>query len=345
MSQLNQVIKKISLGQHLTEKESFGAVSEIMAGEASQIDIAAFLTGLRVKGETVAEMTGGVRSMQDFAIRIHPAVDFCVDPVGTGGDGTGTINVSSAAALVAAAAGVCVAKHGNRSVSSSSGSADFYEALGLDINLTPAQVQACIEQTGFGFMFAPVFHPAMRHAAPVRRHLGIRTLFNILGPLSNPAGARGQVIGVHDPSIMSFVIETLRQIGVYHAMVVHGSDHADEITITGPTRVIELKDQSVREYQISPEDFGLQRATLADVHGGTPAENARIIEAVFAGQTGPMRDIILLNAAATIYVGQRASSLQDGFILATAAVDSGAVVRKIEQLRQFCQQIKAGNGL
>lgn len=343
MSQMNQVIRRISQGLDLSEAEAFGAISEIMAGEANQIDIAAFLTGLRVKGETAAEITGGVRSLQDFAIRIHPAVAFCVDPVGTGGDGTGTVNISSAAALVAAAAGVCVAKHGNRSVSSSSGSADFFEALGLDISLTPAEVEACIEQNGFGFMFAPTFHPAMRHAAPVRRHLGIRTLFNILGPLSNPAGAKGQVIGVHDPAIMPFVVETLQAIGIVHALVVHGCDHSDEITISGETKAYELKDGRVSQMVIRPEDFGLQRAPLASIHGGTPAENVRILEAVFHGQPGPVRDVILMNAAATIYVGQGAASMAEGFTKATAAIDTGAVVRKVEQLRRFRHHERTGS--
>jgi anthranilate phosphoribosyltransferase len=333
MGILNQVIKKISLGQDLSEAEAFAAINEIMGGEANQIDIAAFLTGLRVKGETVAEITGGVRSLTDFAIRIHPKVDFCVDPVGTGGDCTGTVNISSAAALVAAAAGVNIAKHGNRSVSSSSGSADFFEALGLDITLTPKEVEASIEQNGFGFMFAPTFHPAMRHAAQVRRHLGIRTLFNILGPLSNPAGAKGQVIGVHDPAIMPFVTETLRQIGVYHALVVHGADHMDEISITGETEVYELKDGTITHYTVKPEDFGLNQAPLSAIRGSTPAENARVIEAVFRGATGPIRDVILMNAAATIYVGQKAANLQEAFKLASQAIDQGAVIKKVEQLR------------
>ncbi|NCC75249.1 MAG: anthranilate phosphoribosyltransferase [Clostridia bacterium] len=333
MSQLNQVIRKISEGKHLSEAEAFAAVNEIMSGEAQPVEIAAFLTGLRVKGETVPEITGAARSMRDFAIRIHPAVDFLVDPVGTGGDQTGTVNISSAAALVAAAAGAKVAKHGNRSVSSKSGSADFYEKLGLDITLSPAEVQACIETYGFGFMFAPTFHPAMRFAAPVRRQLGIRTLFNILGPLSNPASAQGHVIGVHDPAIMPFVAETLKAIGVQHALIVHGSDRTDEITISGETAVIELKNGQIKASVIRPQDFGLTPSPLETIKGDSPADNVRIVEAAFHGQRGPVRDVILMNAAATIYVGQKAKDLQVGFRMAQEAIDSGAVTRLIEKLR------------
>jgi anthranilate phosphoribosyltransferase len=340
-SKLNQVIRKISEGQHLSEFEAAGAIREIMGGEASPLEVAAFLTGLRVKGETVAEMTGGVRSMREVAVMIHPQVDFLVDPVGTGGDGTGTVNISSAAALVAAAAGAKVAKHGNRSVSSKSGSADFYENLGFDLTLSPEEVTACIETYGFGFMFAPVFHPAMRHAAPIRRQLGIRTLFNVLGPLSNPANAKGQVLGVHDPAIMPFVAETLKALGVEHALVVHGSDHTDEITITGDTAVLELKNGEITAYTIHPRDFGLETAPLEAIRGDSPAENVRIIDAVFNGLRGAVRDVILLNAAATLYVGQQAGSLQEGFAKAVAALDSGAVLRLVEQLRQVRHQTSA----
>ncbi len=338
MGEIKQIIRKIAEHKHLTEAESFDAISEIMSGEAQPVEIAAFLTGLRMNGETVAEMTGGVRSMREVCVKIHPKVDFLVDPVGTGGDQTGTVNISSAAALVAAAAGAKVAKHGNRSVSSKSGSADFYEALGLDLTLSPAEIEKCIETFGFGFMFATLFHPAMRHAAPVRRQLGIRTIFNVLGPLSNPAGAKGQVIGVHDASIMQFVAETMKAIGVVHAMIVHGCDHTDEITISGETSVVELKNGEIKSYTLHPRDFGLETAPLEAIKGDSPADNVRIIEAVFNGQTGPVRDVILINAAATIYVGQRAANLQEAFELAKTAIDSGAVLRLVEQLRSFRHQ-------
>jgi anthranilate phosphoribosyltransferase len=338
MGEIKNVIRKISEGKHLTEAESFGAISEIMSGEAQPVEIAAFLTGLRINRETVAEMTGGVRSMREVCVKIHPKVDFLVDPVGTGGDQTGTVNISSAAALVAAAAGAKVAKHGNRSVSSKSGSADFYEALGFDLTLSPVEVEKCVETYGFGFMFATLFHPAMRHAAPVRRQLGIRTIFNVLGPLSNPAGAKGQVIGVYDATIMQFVAETMQAIGVEHAMIVHGCDHTDEITISGETSVVELKNGEIFSYTLHPRDFGLETAPLEAIKGDSPAENVRIIEEVFQGKTGPVRDIILMNAAATIYVGQRAANLQEAFQLAETAIDSGAVLRLVDQLRNFRHQ-------
>lgn len=334
MSELNHVIKKLSEGKHLTEEESFAAIGEIMRGEAQSIDIAAFLMGLRVKGETVEELTGGVKSMRDVAVRIHPDVDFLVDPVGTGGDQTGTINISSAAALVAAAAGAKVAKHGNRSVSSKSGSADFYEALGIDITLSPEEVKTCIETYGFGFMFAPTFHPAMRYAGPVRRHLGIRTLFNILGPLSNPAGAKGQVVGVHDAAIMPFVAETMKAIGVEHALVVHGCDRTDEITITGETAYVELKHGQITAGIIRPQDFGVELAPLEAIKGDSPADNVRIVMEAFNGAMGPVRDVILLNAAATIYIGQKAPDLHEAFYMASQAIDSGAVISLIDRLRQ-----------
>ena len=338
MGEIKQIIRKVADHQHLTEAESFTAISEIMSGEAQPVEIAAFLTGLRMNGETVTEMTGGVRSMREVCVKIHPKVDFLVDPVGTGGDQTGTVNISSAAALVAAAAGAKVAKHGNRSVSSKSGSADFYEALGFDLTLSPEEVEKCVETYGFGFMFATLFHPAMRHAAPVRRQLGIRTIFNVLGPLSNPAGAKGQVIGVHDAKIMQFVAETMKAIGVVHAMIVHGCDHTDEITISGETSVVELKDGEIKSYTLHPRDFGLETAPLEAIKGDSPADNVRIIEAVFQGQPGPVRDVILMNAAATIYVGQRAVNLQEAFELAKKAIDSGAVLRLVEQLRSFRHQ-------
>jgi anthranilate phosphoribosyltransferase len=319
MGEIKNVIRKISEGKHLTEAESFGAISEIMSGEAQPVEIAAFLTGLRINRETVAEMTGGVRSMREVCVKIHPKVDFLVDPV-------------------AAAAGAKVAKHGNRSVSSKSGSADFYEALGFDLTLSPVEVEKCVETYGFGFMFATLFHPAMRHAAPVRRQLGIRTIFNVLGPLSNPAGAKGQVIGVYDATIMQFVAETMQAIGVEHAMIVHGCDHTDEITISGETSVVELKNGEIFSYTLHPRDFGLETAPLEAIKGDSPAENVRIIEEVFQGKTGPVRDIILMNAAATIYVGQRAANLQEAFQLAETAIDSGAVLRLVDQLRNFRHQ-------
>ena len=332
---IKEAISRISQGEDLSEKQSHDAISQIMTGQASEMEIAAFITGLRVKGETADELTGGVRALSEAAIRITPKVPFCVDPVGTGGDKTGTLNISSAAALVASAAGAIVAKHGNRSVSSSCGSADFFEALGFDLSLDPGEVEVCIEQHGFGFMFAPVFHPGMRYAAPVRRHLGIRTIFNMLGPLTNPAGAAGQVLGVYSSQVMPFAAATLRNLEIKHALVVHGSDHSDEITISGETAVFEIKNGQISSYSIKPEDFGMKRASLSEVRGGTPEENRKAVLEIFEGKKGAARDMILLNAAASIFIGQASSSIRDALKMAEEVIDHGLVLNKIDQLRGF----------
>ena len=337
-----QAIKKISERQDLSQQEAYESIREIVSGQASEAQIAAFLIGLRVKGETVDEIAGGVRSLLAAANRIHPRVAGCVDPVGTGGDCTGTFNISSTAALVAAGAGACVAKHGNRSVSSKSGSADLFEALGLDLSLTPQEAEQCLEENGFAFLFAPTYHPAMRHAGPVRRQLGVRSLFNLLGPLANPAGATGMLVGVSDVRLLPFMCETLRELGVCRALVVAGRDHTDEISLAGPTDYYELKDGMISHGEFAPEDFGLQRAALDRVSGGTPAENARLVEAILDGQAGAPRDIVLLNAAATLYVAGIAPTIIAGVELARQSIDSGAARRKLDQLRRFRSQQKAG---
>lgn len=339
---IEQAIKILAEGSDLDVSQAYGAMNQIMEGEATDVQIAAFLIGLRVKGETADEMTGGARSLSEKCVRIHPQVPFCVDPVGTGGDRTGTFNISSTAAIIASAAGACVAKHGNRSVSSRSGSADLYESLGINIQIPPRAVEMCIEQLGFGFMFAPVFHPAMRHASSVRRQLGVRTIFNILGPLSNPACAGGQVLGVYDARIMPFVARTLVNLGVSRAMIVHGTDGSDEITTTGETLVMEIRDGAITEYLLVPEDFGLRRSTLADIQGGSPEENARITRDILAGRQGPARDVTILNAAATIYVGKAAATMAEGIALAAEAIDSGAALRQLDRIAAFTQRPENG---
>jgi len=333
--QITHAIKTIIEGRNLTEQESYDAIDQVMSGKASDAQIAGLLVAFRVKGETVEEITGGARALAEKANRIHPKVPFCVDPVGTGGDGTNTFNISSTAAIVAAAAGACVAKHGNRSVSSLSGSADFYESIGINIALSPAAVERCIEEIGFGFMFAPTFHPAMRFAGPVRRQLAIRNIFNILGPLSNPAAANAQVLGVYDRQIMPFIAKTLQNLGESHSMVVHGSDGSDEITNTGLTYIIEVFPDHMEEYTISPEQFGLPVCTMADLQGGSPADNVRIGLEVLQGKEGPHRDIVVLNAGATIFVGQKAASLAEGVIVALEAITSGKALAKLEEIRAF----------
>lgn len=333
--QITHAIRTIIEGRNLTEQESYDAIDQVMSGKATDAQIAGLLVAFRVKGETVEEITGGARALAEKANRIHPKVPFCVDPVGTGGDGTNTFNISSTAAIVAAAAGACVAKHGNRSVSSLSGSADFYESIGINIALSPLAVERCIEEIGFGFMFAPTFHPAMRFAGPVRRQLAVRNIFNILGPLSNPAAANAQVLGVYDRQIMPFIAKTLQNLGESHSMVVHGSDGSDEITNTGLTYIIEVFPDHMDEYTISPEQFGLPVCTMADLQGGSPADNVRIGLEVLQGKEGPHRDIVVLNAGATIFVGQKASSLAEGVIMAQAAIDSGRAYAKLEEIRAF----------
>ena len=333
--QITHAIRTIVEGKNLTQQECYDAIDQIMSGKATDAQIAGLLIALRIKGETVDEITGGARALAEKANRIYPKVPFCVDPVGTGGDGTNTFNISSTAAIVAAAGGACVAKHGNRSVSSRSGSADFYESIGINIALSPAAVERCIEEIGFGFMFAPNFHPAMRFAGPVRKQLAVRNIFNILGPLSNPAAAKGQVLGVYSREIMPFIAQTLQNLGEKHSLVVHGSDGSDEITNTGITYVLEVFPDRIDEYTISPKQFGLPRYTLEDLQGGSPAENAQISIEIFNGQKGAHRDIVVLNAAATLYVGQRAPSLADAVVLAQETLDSGKALAKLEEIRAF----------
>lgn len=333
--QITHAIRTIIDKKNLTEQEAYDAIDQIMSGQATDAQIAGLLVALRVKGETVEEITGGARALAEKANRIYPKVDFCVDPVGTGGDGTNTFNISSTAAIVAAAAGACVAKHGNRSVSSRSGSADFYESIGINIALSPAAVERSIEEIGFGFMFAPTFHPAMRFAGPVRRQLAVRNIFNILGPLSNPAAAKGQVLGVYDEAIMPFIAKTLQNLGEKHSMVVHGADGSDEITNTGLTYISEVFPDRILNYTITPEQFGLPVYTLEDLQGGTPEENAQISLDLLQGQKGAHRDIVVLNAAATIYIGQKASSLEEAVRIAAETIYSGKAFAKLEEIRAY----------
>ena len=330
-----QAIRKISEGRNLTQQETCESVHEMFTGLATDIQIAAFLVGLRVKGETADEITGGVRSLFQVANRIHPAVGCCVDVVGTGGDAADTFNISSAAALVAAAAGARVAKHGNRAVSSRCGSADVFEALGLDLQLTPAEACACLEQQGFVFLFAPVYHPAMKQVAPVRRQLGVRTLFNLLGPLANPADVTSMLLGVCEENLMRFMAEALRSLGYARAWIVHGHDQSDEISLTGPTDYLELQDGRIRAGVLLPEQLGLQRCRPSDLTGGAPAENARLIRSVLDGRPGAVRDAVLLNAAVALYLAGSASTPADGLTQARRAVDSGAARNKLEQLCRF----------
>ncbi|MFN8558908.1 MAG: anthranilate phosphoribosyltransferase [Dehalococcoidia bacterium] len=317
----------VTARRDLTEAEAAGAMTEIMRGEATPAQIGAFVTALRHKGETVDEIAGMARVMREHALHVHvagPLIDTC----GTGGDASGSFNVSTAAAFVAAGAGLRVAKHGNRAMSSHSGSADVLEALGAKIDLTPEQAAACIERAGIAFLFAQGYHPAMKYAAGPRREIGVRTVFNVLGPLTNPAGAQAQVLGVATPELAEKLARALGRLGVQRALVVHGDDGLDELSITGPSLVYDLEGGEVRRYQVLPEDVGLERAPRAAIRGGSPAENAEAMRQLFKGMDGALRDFVLLNAAAALVAGGAARDLAEGVTRAREVVASGAARRR-----------------
>jgi anthranilate phosphoribosyltransferase len=320
---VTRAIDAVCAGDHLTADHAAAVLAEIMEGRSSEVQTAAFLIALRAKGETVPELVGLARTMRSLATSVATSRTDLVDTAGTGG-GPSTFNVSTTAALVAAAAGCAVAKHGNRSNTSKCGSADLLEALGVNIDLDPEQVGRCIDEVGFGFMFAPRHHKAMAHVVPVRKELGVRTIFNFLGPLTNPAGAQRQLLGVSDRHYQETIAEALVGLGSVRAMVVAADDGVDELSISSRTRVIEVADGGTEERFVEPADFGIAEAELEDVAGGTPEENAAGSRAVLAGEPGPRRDLVLLNAGAAIYVGGAAKSLADGVGKAAEAVDSGA---------------------
>jgi len=328
---LSKAIDAVCAGDHLTADHAAAVLAEIMEGRSSEVQTAAFLIALRAKGETVPELVGLARTMRELATAVRPERRDLVDTAGTGG-GPSTFNVSTTAALVAAGAGCAVAKHGNRSSTSSCGSAELLEALGVDIDLSPEQVARCIDGVGFGFMFAPKHHSAMAHVVPVRKALAVRTIFNFLGPLTNPAGAERQLLGVSDRHYQETIAEALVGLGTVRAMVVAGDDGVDELSITGRTRVVEVADGGTEEWFVEPGEVGLSAAELSDVAGGSPEENAAATHAVLGGERGPRRDLVLLNAGAAIYVGGRAESLADGVGKAAESVDSGAARELLERL-------------
>lgn len=331
--ELKRLIDKVASRTNLAEDEAEEAMTLIMDGEATSAQIAALITALRLKGETVEEITGFARAMRAKGRRIkgrHRLVDI----VGTGGDRSFTFNISTTTAFVVAGAGLSVAKHGNRSVSSKCGSADLLEALGVDVTLSPEQVERCLEQTGICFLFAPVFHEAMKHAVTPRREIGIRTVFNLLGPLTNPAGAEVQLVGVYAPELTVVLAEVLQGLGVERAMVVHG-DGLDEITHTGQTKVSELAGGEITTYYLTPEELGLRRGELSEICGGTAEKNAWITRAVLEGQPGPCRDVVLMNAAAALVAGERVETFVEGVQLAGEVIDSGAALKKLEELAAF----------
>jgi anthranilate phosphoribosyltransferase len=329
---IREAIGKITSQTNLKESEMMETMEEIMEGNATPAQIGAFITALRMKGETVEEVTGAARIMRQKATRIDARSSVIVDTCGTGGDGRNTFNVSTTTAFVAAAAGLTVAKHGNRAVSSGCGSADVLEALGVNINAEPEIVEECVQQIGIGFLFAPKLHGAMEHAIGPRREIGIRTIFNMLGPLTNPAGATCQLIGVYDPKLTEMFANVLKNLGTKRAFVVHGSDGLDEATITGETRVSELKDGLITTYNIHPVELFGQTYNGSDLVGGDVSINAKMVKDVLMGKNGARRKIILLNAALIIVAGQKAATLREGIAIAEQCIDSGGALEKLQAL-------------
>lgn len=337
---IKEAIGKVVAGTHLSEEEMVSVMDAIMSGNATQAQIGAFITALRLKGETVDEITGAARVMREKATRVQAVAegDILVDTCGTGGDASGTFNVSTTAAFVVAGAGVSVAKHGNRSVSSHCGSADVLEALGVDLGLSAEAIGRCIREVGIGFMFAPALHGAMKHAIGPRREIGIRTVFNILGPLTNPAGANVQVMGVFAPELTETLAAVLGKLGSRRALVVCGEGNLDEITVTGATKVSDWHNGAVRTYSIHPGDVGMATATLADIKGGETAdESAAQLRKVLGNAPGPCLDMVLLNAGAALMAAGKADDLQGGVELARQVVASGAALAKVDALVSFCK--------
>ena len=336
---IREAIEKLIRGADLSQEEAAQVMEEIMTGEATPAQFGAFVIGLRLKGETVDEMTGLAAVMRDKSLKVDfegPSVDTC----GTGGDDLGTFNISTTAAFVVAGAGIAVAKHGNRAMTSKSGSADVLEKQGVKIDLGPEGVKRCMEEVGIGFMFAPRFHPAMKFAVQPRREIGVRTVFNILGPLTNPAGAEAQVLGVPTDSVGEKMVQVLQRLGSERAIVVHAEDGLDEISLNSNTNVWELKDRSIKHYTIGPDDLGLAPASLQSLAGGSVEENADTMTEVLNGASGPRRDVVLANAAGGIVAGGKAADLREGVQVAQESIDSGRALEKLELLRKVSQGLE-----
>ena len=336
---IREAIEKLIRGADLTQEEAAQVMEEIMTGEATPAQFGAFVIGLRLKGETVDEMTGLATVMRDKSLKVDfsgPSVDTC----GTGGDDLGTFNISTTAAFVVAGAGIAVAKHGNRAMTSKSGSADVLEKQGIKIDLGPEGVKRCMEEVGIGFMFAPRFHPAMKFAVQPRREIGVRTVFNILGPLTNPAGAEAQVLGVPTDSVGEKMVQVLQRLGSERAIVVHAEDGLDEISLNSTTSIWDLKDRSIKHYKIGPDDLGLAPASLESLAGGSVEENADTMTEVLRGSSGPRRDVVVANAAGGIVAGGKAADLREGVQAAQESIDSGRALEKLELLREVSQGLE-----
>ena len=327
-----RLLEKVVGHEDLTAEEAAGAMAEVMEGRAAPASLAALLSALVMKGERPSEIVGFARTMREHAIKLTQPPGDVFDTCGTGGDRSGTFNISSAAAIVVAACGVTVAKHGNRSVSSRCGSADVFETLGVNVAASPATVERSLRDAGIAFFFAPTFHPSMKHAAQTRRELGIRTAFNLLGPLTNPAGATRQLVGVPRPELTELLARALLMLGSKRAWVVHGADGIDEISTTGHTKVSECRGGAVNTFYVHPADFGMRKSTSAELKGGDAAENAAIIRDVLAGSRGPQRDVVLLNAGVALFVAGRVDTMKEGIACAAAAIDSDAARQRLEKM-------------
>jgi anthranilate phosphoribosyltransferase len=338
---IRDAIIKLVDGHGLTRDDAREAMREIMAGDATQVQIAGFLVALRAKGETASEIAGCAEAMREHVVRVQPKRSDLVDIVGTGGDGANTYNISTAAALVAAAGGAAIAKHGNRAASSASGAADVLEALGFNLDLPPDRIERSIDELGFGFLFAQAHHPAMKHAAPVRRELATRTVFNVLGPLTNPAGARALMLGVYAPELTRTLAHALVELGASRAYVVHGAGGIDELSPCGPNLVCEVEDGRVREYELDPLDLAIERCDRGELSGGNPERNAQALRDVLAGADGGHRSAVLLNAAGGIAAAGHARNLREGIEVAREAIDSGAAAERLQELVAFSQEVAA----
>ncbi len=340
---LTDALKKVVLKENLTSEEAEMCMNEIMKGKCSPSQIGAFLIALRMKGETIEEIFGCAKAMKSNAeqFRLEDSAVYAIDTCGTGGDGGKTFNISTCVALVAAAAGIKVAKHGNRAVSSKSGSADVLKQIGIKIDMTPQQAVDCMMNTGMTFLFAPNYHKAMKNAAGVRTELGLRTVFNVLGPLTNPADIKGQVLGVFDGSLTHSLAEVLLQLGRERAMVIHGEDGLDEITATTTTKVSEIRHGKIIDYTINPEDYGIRLCEMEQISGGSPVENAAILVGILKGEKGPKRDIVLLNSAAALYVGKSVDNFKDGIQMAQQLIDSGKAFEKLKDIIEYGRRLTA----
>ncbi|MEW6102986.1 MAG: anthranilate phosphoribosyltransferase [bacterium] len=338
---IKEAISKIALQENLTQEEAYNVMGEIMDGKCTDSQIASYITALRMKGETIDEIAGSCKAMRERSVKIEAKSDIILDTCGTGGDSLHLFNISTISAFVVAGCGVVVAKHGNRSVSSQCGSADLLLGLGVNINIPKEGIERCLKEIGIGFLFAPALHPAMKYAIGPRREIGIRTIFNILGPLTNPAGARYQMLGVYDEALCETLAYVLKELKTISAIVLHGRDGSDEASISAPTKITELYEGKIRSYTIAPEEFGIKRVNISEIKGGDSKKNVKIALEILKGNKGPKMDIILLNSAIALFVTRKASSIKEGIEMARKSILSGSALRKLEGLRKISQEYPA----